>query len=275
MKCILLVLITVSVQATPFLDEKDMKKIKDLVDQELLKREIDMYVKERMEKAERGMNTYARAQSFFEQQMQKLKPDSKQKISQQLEQVAATSPPTIATTTTEMSNKVVEEVQEVIAVMETDDCHDIYVTDKCIILRDSFNMCDKDRLTEMCAETCGACIKKAHSPVDCSKATFGCCLDGVHAKADPKGTNCGCRDNVAELCIGNEQDCNSLEFVGNWMRKNCKKTCELCTPFVVEHCIDDPEQEAFCPSWKQEGLCQTIPKLMEKHCQRTCGMCLV
>lgn len=333
------------IECTPFLEEEDMKKIKELVDAELLKREIDSMVKQRMEDVAQPRKVYKKAATYFASQMEKIKPallenyqkkgplalpstdlaehfieltpeelqkaeeqakaleeikalelakatevaEQKEKDAKQLEeeilaQLKTTAPPPttrpstkapvqLVTATTTAPDNEIPQHEAVDELFHQDECIDMYETQKCKILRDEFDMCGKDRMREMCRETCGFCPKKAYAFIDCHKTKYGCCADGVHAKNDPLGTQC-CVDKIPELCEGegNVNDCNSIEFVGNWMRKYCKKTCQICTA-EAPRCEDDPEQHMFCPSWKEDGLCQTVPDLMMKHCRKSCGLC--
>lgn len=333
------------VRCTPFLGSDDMKKIKDLVDAELLKREIDTYVKQRMDTVAQPAKVYKKAVTYFASQMEKIKPallenfhrkgpvalpstdiaehfveltpeelakaqeqakaleeikalelakakevvEQKAKASKALEEeilaqlmttvVPKTAAPTkapvqaAAPSTTGAPTNEIPQNENVDELFHQAECIDMYETQKCKILRDEFDMCGKDRMKEMCRETCGFCPKKAYMYIDCHKTKFGCCADSVHAKNDPLGSQC-CVDKIPELCEGegNVNDCNSIEFVGNWMRKYCKKTCQICT-IEAPRCEDDPEQHVFCPSWKEDGLCQTVPDLMMKHCRASCGLC--
>lgn len=68
-------------------------------------------------------------------------------------------------------------------------------------------------------------------PVDCLTTDFGCCGDNLTPRTDPSGKNCPkCKDMVPELCEPHVNDCNEIGMVGNWMRANCKKSCEVCVP---------------------------------------------
>jgi len=303
------------VQSSPFLNKDDMTKIKDLVDAELLKREIDSYVEQRMKAVAQPRRVYKKAASFFHAQMDKIKPallenfakmeaqaskepakmtaaeeikalekakeqeEAKKKLEEEiLALVKTTAKPTTAApkiteAPTTQPNNEIHVAETVDKMYQQEDCIDMYETEKCKILRDEFDMCEKDRMKEMCKETCGYCPKKAFAFINCHTTKYGCCADGVNAKNDPLGTQC-CVDNIPELCQGegNVNDCNSIEFVGNWMRKYCKKTCQICTQ-EKPRCEDDPEQQMFCPSWKEDGLCQTVPDLMKKHCKKSCGLC--
>ena len=66
---------------------------------------------------------------------------------------------------------------------------------------------------------------------DCMKTMYGCCDDGFTPRTNPYGKGCPvCEDGIPELCEPHISDCNEAGMVGNWMRINCKKTCEVCTP---------------------------------------------
>lgn len=68
-------------------------------------------------------------------------------------------------------------------------------------------------------------------PGDCTKTKFGCCSDKLTPKKYYDGRDCPrCEDKVPDLCEPHVSDCNEIGMVGNWMRTNCKKSCQVCIP---------------------------------------------
>lgn len=211
------------------LSDEEIEKVKNLVDAELLKREMDVVVAK--------------------------KP------------VAAKPVKTTPHPDLELQHSV-------------DLCFDMYGSKKCKVLKGYLD-CDKDRMHEMCEKTCGFCGNHMNPMVQCHNTEFGCCNDGLTVKTDPFGSTCpACKDKVESLCVDHVSDCNEVGMVGEWMRLNCKKSCDLCKKgekkgkvAVDSNCHDDKEQEQFCPGWKAEGLCEQIPQMMSIHCAKTCGLC--
>eukprot|EP00111_Clytia_hemisphaerica_P004205 TCONS_00012023-protein len=162
-----------------------------------------------------------------------------------------------------------------------DNCIDIYDSHKCRTLIKDGMSCEKDDMEILCERSCGFCGQLGF-PVDCMKTKFGCCDDALTPKTDPWGDNCPvCKDNVPALCEPHVRDCNEIGMVGNWMRTNCKKTCDVCKVQPKGNgkgkyrppCKDDDTMGQFCEGWKDSGLCRALPNLMDEHCRKTCGRC--
>merc|ERR1711962_1884545 len=69
----------------------------------------------------------------------------------------------------------------------------------------------------------------------------------------------------------------------NFMKKYCKKSCNLCTGAISPHttpatpkpitgCKDKLDT---CPAWKKEGECTKVQSqnFMKKYCAKTCNKC--
>lgn len=256
--------------SAPFLDKSDVQKIKDIVDQEIVKKEIDILIEKRMHMAKSPEET----RRYFEKQMR----------SNNL-----TNPPVMHHSNDPHPHHPsapihlpTHEINHVIRPVET--CHDVY--HDCKALHEEYDMCSEDRMSELCRDTCGLCPQRAHAaPVDCSTVPFGCCSDHVTPKKDQFGSNCPrCVDTIPALCGGKRQDCNAVGYLGNWMRTNCQKLCGGCAEneeeelmmaamrmFQQKPCEDSPGQAQFCGSWKEAGLCNIEP--LKQHCKKTCGQC--
>jgi len=152
-------------------------------------------------------------------------------------------------------------------------CIDVYGEEECNVLINTVKMnCTEDRLHELCEKTCGYCAVPGIPLITCETSSYGCCSDKITPKSDPYGTNCPavCQDGNPVLCPEYQQDCNEIGFVGEWMRKNCKKTCDVCE---LLSCKDEEDHAEFCDEWQKEGLCVFMEDMLRKSCPKTCGFC--
>ncbi|XP_002167799.2 uncharacterized protein ZK643.6 isoform X1 [Hydra vulgaris] len=130
--------------------------------------------------------------------------------------------------------------------------------------------CFKDpRVPKFCPKTCGMC--RAEAPPKCSQSEFGCCWDKETTKLDVEGKNCPeCENVYNSACQMFKAECNSLLEPGVFMRKNCPKTCDLCS----DECKDSAKQSFYCAFWKNElKWCESKKDIMKHYCPKTCNFC--
>lgn len=150
-------------------------------------------------------------------------------------------------------------------------CADVWVgknAHRCLVLKGA-NRCQQKDVDKYCAKTCGYC--GVPSPPICSKTQYGCCWDKHTMKLDKEGSNCkACENNYVYVCRRFKVECASKNIAGDFMRKNCPKTCKVCP----DGCRDDPGKAFYCPFWKKDlNWCRSRPEAMREFCPVTCGMC--
>eukprot|EP00112_Aurelia_sp_Birch-Aquarium-sp1_P000934 Seg1091.15 transcript_id=Seg1091.15/GoldUCD/mRNA.D3Y31 product="hypothetical protein" protein_id=Seg1091.15/GoldUCD/D3Y31 len=134
-----------------------------------------------------------------------------------------------------------------------------------------FGYCEKEKfaakMKTYCFKECGYC--RPSTAPECSKTKFGCCWDKVVTKQDKAGSNCKpCKDGYRYVCKTFESDCMTHRIAGDFMRKHCPETCDVC-----DKCFDDPKSKAKCSSWKRAGYCSKMKSTMEALCKETCDLC--
>ncbi|XP_067054194.1 uncharacterized protein [Acropora muricata] len=115
-------------------------------------------------------------------------------------------------------------------------------------------------MRNMCALTCGFCIKTMESAVGNQKPSIKSpCVD----------TFKGCYGwSRLGYCFS--------DWRGRFMRDYCKRSCNFCASidpeYTGEKCLDN---EITCESMKQTGYCESkeYRSYMEFNCKRTCGFC--
>ena len=76
-----------------------------------------------------------------------------------------------------------------------------------------------------------------------------------------------------EKCLGWKWHCGKKEW-GDWMKKNCARTCEVCRKEIVTTCEDGHGAEG-CKGFADRQLCkdETYGHWMAKNCAKTCKIC--
>ena len=94
---------------------------------------------------------------------------------------------------------------------------------------------------------------------------------------------CNCEDKVS-YCKYYTYRCNGSKWAKEWAKKNCAKTCNLCTS--AELPIPQttlPAEPSGCADW-DEDYCKTVSSFINdktcknneyyiKYCKKTCGKC--
>lgn len=154
------------------------------------------------------------------------------------------------------------------------ECKNVWSDDFCKY-RESlcFNTKYSDILRENCYKTCDYC--KAPAPPKCSATKYGCCWNKETTKQDPDGQNCPeCVDKYRYACKTFEVDCSSMYTPGDFMRRECPKTCKLCSGSTI--CVDDVKHRNHCTYWNAQLDWCNLPEHRERMrhlCPKTCGFC--
>ena len=63
-----------------------------------------------------------------------------------------------------------------------------------------------------------------------------------------------------------------LHCNGDWMKKNCAKTCEVCRTEIT---CEDRNDTELCKRWASWRFCnhENYREYMTKNCAKTCGIC--
>lgn len=127
-----------------------------------------------------------------------------------------------------------------------------------------------ERMSEVCPKACGFC--KVPAPSKCSQSQYGCCWNKETSKQDKEGSNCpACKDQYKYVCDTFDVDCGSYRSAGDFMRRYCPNTCNICSNTA---CTDAPTKAFYCPLWKKQlDWCTTKKDVMTQYCPKTCGYC--
>jgi len=95
---------------------------------------------------------------------------------------------------------------------------------------------------------------------------------GMYTIKGGSSTGGGSKGGTANGCTDSRTECPKWKGWGacekdpNYMRKYCKKSCNICS----DGCTDSNTK---CPTWESWGECEKNPNYMRKYCKKSCNIC--